>query len=925
MSLPWYNNEETNYACLRKIVTDVVSEGLRIIFKQEWNNRYQTTIGAWDDTLISGTLLYNREYKRKGAKNYLPKFQNGNTKEWDCTTICDAILFSNCIGKAGLNPSIYSEVYNLRDIRNKVMHPEEGKLSDLVFEDLFKRIRKSFHNLALSVKELDEIKTERKRFCSFQVLPPKPTHDVISRTATLLPIINDLHKLFSTNDGKLTYLYIYGNPGSGKSQLARQIGQSHYNDVIQNQSALTFVMTINGKSLATLLESYKDFTRRLNCVESIVSNIISSKETTKEEKIRLLRTQICTRIKTYKSWLIIVDNVEDLKLVTSLLPQLKDEEWNGGQVLITTQDGASIPPNASCTKHVSVSEGMGTEESCSLLASLSGIGDRPILAEVAKQLDYQPLALAAAAVYVKQVIELKVSPGFSWHNYLKKLEAGKRKQTEQSLRDINTAYSLTMTTAVLLAVEKFAESDKVLRNIFHFLSLSSHESLPLEVAINYVLLLNQDLDEEQVGIKIRKCSLILSEDQELVCIRLHRVVHDAFKVYASNDESEEVTSSFEAAARSFFLFKGRKDERSVIPHLNAFNTAVTNKDMCFSEKPNSEISKILSYFGCVSDHYGELSLSKLFHVQALEICKKLPNPDHILLAELYSHLGCVHYHLGDLQQAKQYDEHTLTIRMEKLGSRHIDVATAYNNLGTVYRDLGDLQQAKQHHELALEIRIEKLGPNHNDVAASYNNLGKVYHDLRDLPQAKQFYERALTISIKELGSRDIHVATANKNLGNVYRDLGNTDDLQKAKQHHKHALEILIENLGLRHIRVATAYKNLGNVHLDLGDLHQAKKYSELALDILIEKLGLRHIRVATAYNDLGEVHRALGDLQQAKLHHQEALAIRIERLESTHPLTATSYDNLGRVCEDLRELQQAKECRDSAMVIRKNNMENAQ
>ncbi len=570
---------------------------------------------------------------------------------------------------------------------------------------------------------------------------------------------------------------------------------------------------------------------------------------------------------------------------------------------------------------------MARKESCSLLASLSGTSDSPILAEVAKQLDYQPLALAAAAIYVQEVTE--TSPAFSWGNYLKKLEDGKkRKQTEELLSNINSvAHPLTMTTAVQLAVEKSAKSDKVLRDTFHFLSLASHESLPLDIAKKYVLLLNQDLDEELVGVKIRKCSLILSGDQ-VGSIRLHRVVHDAFKDYADNDE-REVMSRFEAAARSFYLFKERDDERSVVPHLKAFHAAVTkkspSKEMCFSENPGSEICEILSYFGCVLDHYGELPLSKLFHVEAVEICEKLHNPDPLLLAELYSHLACIHYHLGYLPEAKHYDELTLNIRIKKLGSRHAKVATAYSNLATVYRALGDLEQAKDNHEIALEIRIEKLAPDDNDIAASYNNLGKVYRDLpeSDLPKAKQCFERALEISTRKFGSRHVHVATANKNLGNVYLDQG---DLEQAEHHHKLASEILIEKLGSHHIRVAIAYKNLGNVYLAQGNREQAKQHSELALEILIEKLGPCHIRVATAHSDLAKVYEAMGELhlQHAKQHHRKTLDIRTERLKLTHPLIATSYENLAKVCEDLGEMEEAMEYRDRAMVTLKEGPQEA-
>ena len=372
-------------------MTDIISKGLRTVFQQEWNNRYQATLGAWDNTATSGQMLFNMENKRPSARNYLDKYKKGNINEWDCTVLFDAILFSNSIGKARLNLSFRNEVDNLRKLRNEILHIPKGQLPEHEYEDASEKARKSFLALGLPTKEIDDMKMERKRVTSFQVLPQNPTHEVICRGEEVSTIIDDLNNLRTRNTGKLTYFYISGNPGSGKSQLVRQIGESNYNEEMKKQTGLTFVMTVNAKNPESLLQSYEDFARRLNCTDTVVAGIFNSNQTT-EVKIRQLRTQITTRINNYKSWLIIVDNVEDLNIVSSLLPELGSEEWKGGQVLVTTQDSSHIPPNGSLTQHASISPGMTENESCRLLETVSGTGDNPMLQEVAEVLDHQPQA-----------------------------------------------------------------------------------------------------------------------------------------------------------------------------------------------------------------------------------------------------------------------------------------------------------------------------------------------------------------------------------------------------------------------------------------------------------------------------------------------------------------------------------------------------
>ena len=76
-------------------------------------------------------------------------------------------------------------------------------------------------------------------------------------------------------------------------------------------------------------------------------------------------------------------------------------------------------------------------DATSLLAMLSGITDSEIEAEVARTLDYQPLALASAATFVKQVRQNKASSNYGWKDYLEKLNQGQRANTESLLSETN--------------------------------------------------------------------------------------------------------------------------------------------------------------------------------------------------------------------------------------------------------------------------------------------------------------------------------------------------------------------------------------------------------------------------------------------------------------------------------------------------------
>ena len=904
--LPWENEERRNYICMQSIVMNSVSEGLRHVFKREWNSRYQTSLGAWDDTNTSGGQLYHREKTRKAPhmNAYLPQFQHGHTNQWNCSVLFDAILYSRSIGSS-LNPGIHTEVNKLRKIRNRIAFCKKGMLTNSEFQTMASDVENSFKVLSLPIHDVIGIKSKRNLYKSFQVLPPKPTHHVVYRSEKINKMKQDLQKLRNDNDGKLTYFFIAGNPGSGKSQLSRQLGEELYHE-IDWQENTAFVMTLNAENLDSLLRAYEDFCQRLNCDESIIASVVNSSKQ-KEEKIKKLRSQIGKRVGSWKLWWIIVDNVQDLNTIYPLLPQMGDKIWNNGQIMVTTQNTISVPSDSLDTKHISLSCGMNKKECRQLLSTLSDTdADNPLLDEVADKLDYQPLAMAAAAIYLQQLKETE----FSWHDYLEKLEKGKRRVTEKRLQETNLAYSSTMSSAVLLALQKSAENSFILNETFKLFALISFEPLPIDIIIKYIQQRDQNCEKEEIYLAIKHCSLFLFTNNEND-VQLHRVVHEATALVSETARVYDV-------AKALYCFKDRDDKIKIISHLRSFhavNKSFFQQDLLDpigSVLDSPESSKMYIFFGQTLRHNYQLKLALEFLNVSLQICKE----SELNQFEVFTELGQTHYQLGEFTKSKDYHQRALEIEINVLGAKHIDVATSYNNLGVVHKALGELEPAMDYHQQALEIQINVLGAKHIVVAGSYNNLGLVYKALGELEQAKEYHQRALEIQINMLGAKHIDVAGSYNNLGLVYKALG---ELEQAKDYHQRALEIQINVLGAKHVDVATSYNNLGVVHKALGELEPAMDYHQRALEIQINVLGAKHIVVAGSYNNLGLVYKALGELEQAKEYHQRALEIQINMLGAKHIDVAGSYNNLGLVYKALGELEQAKDYHQRALEIQIN------
>ena len=608
-------------------------------------------------------------------------------------------------------------------------HMSEGNLPDLQFQNIIGKVLTAFQALSLSTMKIQEIKNqtsfpteelkdvlemvdslkqelqekEHERqvledqlnndISPICVLPPKPSHDVTRRDREVADIMQQLRELKTANKDRLSFFYISGNPGSGKSQLAGLVSEGLYKEIKDLPDGTSFVMTINGESPDTVLQSYVAFSRRLKCPEYAVTTTLHSEDLTTNEKITNLRALIGTKIGLYTSWLLVVDNVASLSHVHVHLPEAENEMWARGQLLITTQDSGSIPQASSFNKHISISNGMNLDDVSCLLEKLSGITDKEMEIKVAQALDYQPLALASAATYVREV---RQTSNFGWKDYLAKLETGQRNAMETFLAEVNPSYAKSMTTATTLAVQTAMESNKIMHHAFNFLSLCAPQPLSLNIIEDFITSVDKEIqDIEMIRLKIQRCSLLMFErDETDVYIRVHQVVHNFIKTVAaahSDDKHNEVVSGVIGSFSRFvekYLSRDNNELYALINsrHVTHLINLAPELERCFSKKVISQVDQ--SGF-LIKNHAMDLHRMSMF---------------------CYMHC--------EYETSRRFIDMALDLSIVNEHDPGFDIAVIYQHVGNVHRELGDLSQAKDYHDRALAIRLKKLGPDHVHVANS---------------------------------------------------------------------------------------------------------------------------------------------------------------------------------------------------------------
>ena len=791
-----YSDEHLNFFRICDITANIITEGLRTVFKQEWDKKYKGTLGEWEDTLKNGKDFETQEPPKSQKKNarLLKIMIKGNRKEWDCTALFFGILFSGSIGTT-LSSTMKSHVDDLRVFRNEIFaHVSNGTISEMDFISLIGRVEAAFIGLSLPVedikaianqksfpikesrllrdqlvKEQEEVKAWQKKSTALEDelksnpktflgnLPTKPSHAVQQRLCEMSMILKQMEELKKSSDGEITTTYLSGNPGCGKSQIARMVGEAFYKQV--SHSDVVFVATLNAESLETLFNSYDSLSRALGCTEFAVAGITTSKGSI-QEKLEQFQRLVTPKMKEFSTWLLIIDNVVNLEAVRRFWPSCGCKEYGNGQILVTTQDSSTIPDNGSRSHCISLCRGMDPDDAVSLLTNVSQMPNQTNVQDVAKALDYQPLALACAAWYVYSVRSRGTSH-LNWETYLDKLNRGKEEAMGEIKRKRDSGYTKSMPVAVRMAVEREVVNEDVLLHTFQFLSFCAPGPIPLEVVVKFVATRMPDLDEEDIIGKIMQSSLVQmscnKDGEQTLWLHqvLYRIIRSNTKVCIQPENEIEVISAALSPIQCLTV-DDRSTSKIFVEHLNAFLSYVISISLELSSTDFYtrllEVIPLADFFECfvscasMCHKYGKMSTVEQCIQMAVRVIEGSVSVDEKTSSLLHFFCGSALIDLSEYVRAIEYLETSLVMRRRIYGNRHKAVAECLRHLGRVSFNFSRNEDAKKLFHEALSIFREIRGEKSSEMAECLVGLGNVKGNLCHHDQATRYFQEALSIS-----------------------------------------------------------------------------------------------------------------------------------------------------------------------------------
>ncbi len=576
-------------------------------------------------------------------------------------------------------------------------------------------------------------------------------------------------------------------------------------------------------------------------------------------------------MKTHPLWLLVLDNVEDLKIIQEIIAAAKR-----GHIIVTTRSqtmGGSLI-------NIELAD-MTPEEGALLLLRRSqriapdailenaSEEDREIAKHLSQMMDGLPLALDLAAAYIQET-------GHSLSSYL-------RLYQEQRAKLLNwhsaasSPYPRSVAATLSLSLSKIETNSPVAADLLRLCAFLHPDAIPEEIVIAGSAVLGPLLQKvtstaelDEVIAELRKYSLVRRLDNQMLSI--HRLVQAVFLDRMDQDTqrewAERTVRAVHKALQAADSTALHRDER-YIPQ--AQTCAMLIEQWAFSFR---EAASLLLLAGHILRERARYTLAEVFSQQALAVSERIEVPEDTALV-----VNCI------------------------------------LNLAFVYQFQGEFARAEPLFQRALAIGEQRYGPEHPLVADSLNNLAYFYASQNHYSLAEQLYQRALTIYEQKLGPEDPALAPVLDNLTALYLEQGRN---ALAEQCSRRASEIREGALGQSHPRRINDLIYAAIFDTQQGNYARAESRFQLALAAYKRTVGLEHPTVALLLTYLADVYTYQNKYADAEETSQQALSIRKKLFGLQHPDVARSLMQLARLSQHRKDYIHAESLYHQALTILK-------
>lgn len=537
-----------------------------------------------------------------------------------------------------------------------------------------------------------------------------------------------------------------------------------------------------------------------------------------------------TWLQTHDSWLLVLDNADELALLADFLPPI----W-GGHLLLTTRAGET----GQWIQRLEVDPLLPEQAALLLLRRATLIApdatleqassqDWELALRISKELEGWPLALDQAGAYIKET-------GTDLGKYLQMYQQHKDASFIQA-RGRASRYPMPVVATWLLSFCRVEEKSPTAANLLRFCAFLAPDVIPEEILREGLSLIRSIHPPLDPTVEILQSYSMMQRDSLGKTFSIHRLVQAVLQDKLQNSEKRRWAQYAVQAVNKVFPrveYSTSLQWERLLP-LALEVTRIVDRYQ-FADYAGIRLLSETAYYLQKRGYYAQ---AEPLFMQALRICEQQSGPEHLQMASLLFELANFYDRQRKYREAEPFYLRALSIQEQVLGTDHPSIANGLNSLALLYKNQREYRQAEQILKRALSIRERKLGIDHPSTTASLRNLAVLYEKQGKYEEVESLYKQALAIYEQQREKIHPDIVTSLNNLIVFYRVQSRYGE---AESLYKQALAIHKQQLGEMHPEVATDLHNLAINYRDQGKYMKAEPLFKQALLIREQTLGKTH------------------------------------------------------------------------------------
>ncbi len=664
---------------------------------------------------------------------------------------------------------------------------------------------------------------------------------------------------------------ITGLGGIGKTQTAIEYAYYH-------QHMYEYVFWVNASSQDLLSSSFVDIAHRLNLPQK-----------NERDQNRVIAA-VMNWLRNNTSWLLVIDNADDLNVVTTFLPTA-----HTGHIILTTRAQAV----GLLAKTVQLEQMPPKVGACFLLRragiiSSNGVlsdaqeQDRNTAIEISQIFGGLPLALDQAGAYIRET-KCRVSDYLNIYQQ----QEGQLLQRRGTLE--KNDYPASVATTWEISVQKIVESNLAAIEILRLCTFLHPDTIPEEIIKKNSDVLGATLQPiasdhfafNQAIKELRNFSLLQRSSNGKI-LTIHRLVQAVFRDKMSSDEQKTWGKRALRAVENIFpsvLYENWSTCQMLLPHAQVCSTWMKQQTSFLPEGAH-----LLLRAGYYCHERAQDKEASTLLEQSLKIFEDIYGYKHRFVADCLNNLALVYEAQDKYKEAESLFQRALAID-EVLEEKQYEITSTLNNLANLYQKQGRYPEAETLFLKALASDEQRYGSNHIEVATDLNNLALLYRIQGRYVEAEPLAQKALTIKENTHGS--MHPAVA-KNLNNLAAIYFQQELYEKAEPLYERALTIRTHVYEADHPEIAGSLNNLSLLYTEQGKLDLSEEYCKKALAIKMKVYGEENVTTLRSQHNLARIYKEQNKYAEAERLYLHVLHLKEKILGEKHVETAEVLYNLA-------------------------------